>query len=124
MNVTDANLPPSIVYSTLNNQRYLTVQLICDPSASNAQLQVIGEMSVGEYWMILTSRCACWNSCSDGPTPNDDRFIWKTWMTLVVAACLLILFGCCIITCLFCSKPKRLYHNVVVNEATPIFLNK
>ncbi|CAF3196131.1 unnamed protein product [Rotaria socialis] len=109
----------SIVYPSPSNNRRLTVQLICDQSISFHRLQVIGETSSHEYTMQLTSPCACWDGCSQ-PTPSPSSFTWDFWMTVCAAGIVLFLLFLIMISCLFCSKPKRTYHNMSINESTPI----
>lgn len=116
MNPTEAGIQ-SIVYPSPSTNRQLTVQLICDRAYSSPRLVVLGETSTGEYTMQLTSRCACWNECTD-PTPDPDSFDSSFWIILG-SICLGVFLLCCImITCLFCSKPKRRYPMIISDEKT------
>nr|ACI90368.1 hypothetical protein [Philodina roseola] len=114
--------PPSIVYSTLKNDRQLTVQLICDWTASDHRLQVFGEISTGKYLMMLTSRCACWNGCFSETTTRSTRhhFKWPIWMTIACSAAAVFLCLCTLVTCLLCTKPRRKYQPIIINEGTPM----
>lgn len=115
MNNTN-NLVPWIVYRSPTYNRRLTVQLICDRSDSSHRLQVLGETSVGEYLMQLRSPCACWNGCKRSPHPSG----WDFWSITGTVAGVVTLLFLMMITCLFCSKPKRRYPVFIVNEKTPV----
>ncbi|CAF2829352.1 unnamed protein product [Rotaria sp. Silwood2] len=118
MNATK-NLVGWILYPSPPNNRRLSVQLVCDRSLSSHRLQVLGEGSVGEYIMELTSPCACWDGCII-PEPRPLRFRWNFWtITGIVLVAVFLLF-LMMLTCLFCSKPKRSYPTVIFNERTPI----
>lgn len=111
---------PSIVYRSPSLSRHLIVQLICNRSYSTAQLLVLGETSLGEYTMQLTSRCACWNECQS--TPDPDPFNWNFAIILVCIGGVAFLFFCIIVTCLICSKPKRRYpRRIITDERTALF---
>ena len=119
MNPTNSGIQ-SIVYPSPSTNRRLTVQLICDRSFSTPQLAVLGETAIGEYTMQLTSRCACWDECSE-PTPDSQPFDWKFWIILGSICLGVFLLFCSMITCLFCSKPKSRYPKVNTSEKTPFF---
>jgi hypothetical protein len=109
-------LVPSIVYSSPSSYPRLTVQLVCDRSLTTHRLQVLGEASVGEYIMQLTSPCACWNGCIK---PSPEPIEWNFWMIMGIAGAVVFLLFLIMITCLFCSKPKRRYPVMLINEKTP-----
>jgi hypothetical protein len=118
---TTTNLVPSIIYPSPSGNQRLTVQLICDQSISNHRLQVVGETTVGEYLMQLTSPCACWDGCvKPTPSPSPSPFSWHTWMIVGIAGAVVAVLFIVMLTCLFCSKPKRRYPMLLVNEKTPI----
>ncbi len=117
MNRTDNPLP-SIVYPSPSMNQRLTVQLVCDRSYSSHRLEVLGETSIGEYTMQLTSRCACWNGCAR-PSPHPHPFDWNIWIITGGICAVLFFLSCTMITCLFCSKPKRDYPILIANEKTP-----
>lgn len=119
MNSTDSRIP-SIVYPSPSINRRLIVQLICDRSYSTAQLSVLGETSLGEYTMQLTSRCACWNECNQ-PKPDPEPFSWNFWIILVSISGVVFLFFCIVVSCLFCTKPKRRYPMIITDENTALF---
>jgi hypothetical protein len=118
MNTTD-NPIRSIVYPTTPSNRRLVVQLICDPSSSTHQLNVLGETSFSEYTMQLSSPCACWNGCNN-PTPDPEPY---NWILLIIVGSVsggVFLLFCMMITCLFCSKPNRKRHRtMIIDEKTP-----
>ncbi|CAF4522053.1 unnamed protein product [Rotaria sp. Silwood1] len=111
------NFVPGIVYPSLSHNRRLSVQLVCDRSLSSHHLQVLGETSVGEYVMKLTSPCACWNGCTK---PKPRPFRWGFWTITGIVVIVVFLLCLMMITCLFCSKPRRSYPTIIVNEKTPI----
>ena len=113
------NLVSSIVYSSPTYRR-LTVQLICDQSSSNHFLNVLGEISVGEYVMQLSSPCACWNGCVN-PSPHPEPFNWNFSIIIGIAGGAVFLLFLVMISCLFCSKPRRRRHYpvMIINEKTP-----
>ncbi|UJR21026.1 hypothetical protein I4U23_024126 [Adineta vaga] len=113
---------PTIVYATPSTNRRLKVQLICDRSSNQHRLEVVGETSVGEYLMQLTSPCACWNGCSHRP-PNPSPN-WNLWSIIGIAGGVIFLLFLIMMTCLFCSKPKRRSQYLTVGEKTPIFYVK
>ncbi|CAF1211276.1 unnamed protein product [Rotaria sordida] len=113
------NLVPAIVYPSSSSNRRLTVQLICNPSLSSHRLQVLGETSVGKYVMELTSPCACWDGCTT-PIPPRVPFRWRFWMIASAVLVVVFLLFLMMITCLFCSKPKRNHPIIVFDEKTPI----
>ena len=110
---------PEIVYPSPSNNQRLRVQLICNRSSSSHHLEVLGESVAGEYIMRLISRCACWNGCRN-PSPHPFHFHSKFWVTTGIAVGAVSLVFIMTITCLFCSKPKRRYRTVIINEKTPI----
>jgi hypothetical protein len=117
MNSTD-NPIRSIVYPLASVNRRLTVQLICDQSVSSHRLEVLGETSLKEYTMQLTSPCACWNGCNQ-PSPNPNPFDSTFWIiTSSICGAVFLLF-CMMITCLFCSKPNRRRRPIFIDEKTP-----
>ncbi len=117
------NLVGSIVYPLTTSNQRLIVQLICDQSSSSStkhQLSILGETSFGEYTMQLTSSCVCWNGCVQ-PTPDTDQFNWTFWIIAGGIGCVVFVLFCMMISCLFCSKPKRSYPPIDVDEKTPIY---
>jgi hypothetical protein len=117
MNTTDNSIR-SIVYPSASNSGHLTVQLICDQTLAFSRLEVIGEKSLNEYTMQLTSACACWNGCGQ-PSPDPGPFNWEFWVITGSVSVAVFLLFCMMISCLFCSKPKRRDWNMPVNEKTP-----
>ncbi|CAF2627415.1 unnamed protein product [Rotaria sp. Silwood2] len=63
------------VYLSPHNNRHLYVQLICNRSMSSHCLQVLGEMSIDEYVMKLSSPYACRDGCVKS-TPPPGSFNW------------------------------------------------
>ncbi|CAF1526013.1 unnamed protein product [Adineta ricciae] len=118
MNAT-SGLNPTIVYPITTSNRLLKVELICDrTSSANHHLQVVGETAVGEYYMRLTSPCACWNGCKE--RPSRPSFDWNVWTIIGIVGSVVFLLVVIMMTCLFCSKPKRQRFYTVMSEKTPI----
>ena len=119
-NMNDSNGPlKTIIYRAPTENRRLIVQLICAASSPNHQLSILGETAFNEYTMQLSSPCACWNGCPN-PQPDPDDYDWNVWIIIGSIACGIFLLFCTMITCLFCSKPRRKQqHVLIVNEKTP-----
>jgi len=114
----------SIVYPSALPNRRLTVDLICNPTISSHRLGVVGETSLGEYKMQLTSPCACWNGCTKpAPEPDDQPIDWYFWIVTGGIGGAIFLLFCILMSCLFCSKPNRpRYPVMLIDEKTP-FIN-
>jgi len=118
MNSTN-DLVAWISYLAPPYNKRLSVQLICDRISSSHRLQVLGETPAGESVMQLRSPCACWDGYIK-PTPSPSTFNWYFWTRVGIVTGVVVLLFLIMITCLFCSKPKRRYPVWIINESTPI----
>lgn len=117
-NLTSEN--PSIVYPSTSSDRFLTVELICDPSTSTHHLNVGREVIYSRYQMQLRGPCACWNGCihSDHHHHHNDYDL-QFWIIAGSIAAGVFVFCCLLISCLFCSKPRRQSTFKIIDEKTP-----
>ncbi|CAF2813703.1 unnamed protein product [Rotaria sp. Silwood2] len=58
---------PTISYSA--GPKQVTVTLQCATDGTN-ELEALGEPTTNNYKFILTHKCACWDGCGSGPSPD------------------------------------------------------
>ncbi|KAK7498648.1 hypothetical protein BaRGS_00010025 [Batillaria attramentaria] len=73
--------------------RKTLVILICDQSATDPKLHVIGDVSNGEYHFELTSKCACPNGCGGGgPHVTVEVSISIGWILVIIFLVVLVVY--------------------------------
>ncbi|XP_071812293.1 uncharacterized protein [Apostichopus japonicus] len=70
--------------------KYLTVNLVCDSTASTPKLSVRGETSLNFYEYTLTSECCCPDSCL-GPAPTSGGLSFGS-ILCIIFSCLLLVY--------------------------------